>query len=34
VTLPVFILIGEIMEVYLRDKHFEIRQPLFEKRGG
>lgn len=27
VTLPVFILIGEIMEIYLRDKNFEIQQP-------
>jgi len=32
VTLPVFILIGKIMEIYLRDKYFEIRQPdLFRK---
>lgn len=27
VTLPVFILIGEIMELYLRNKNFEIKQP-------
>lgn len=28
VTLPAFILIAEIMEVYLRDKKFEVRQPV------
>ena len=27
ITLPVFILIGYIMEIYLRDKNFEIKQP-------
>jgi len=32
VTLPVFILIGKIMEMYLRDKKFEVKQPLLEKR--
>lgn len=26
-TLPIFILIGYIMEIYLRDKNFEIKQP-------
>jgi uncharacterized membrane protein YraQ (UPF0718 family) len=26
-TLPVFILISEVMELYLRDKNFEIKQP-------
>jgi uncharacterized membrane protein YraQ (UPF0718 family) len=31
VTLPVFILIGEIMEVLLRDKHFEIMQPKIKE---
>jgi uncharacterized membrane protein YraQ (UPF0718 family) len=34
VTLPVFILIGEIMEIYLRDKKFEVRQPELIKKGG
>lgn len=31
-TLPVFILIGNIMEIYLRDKIFGIKQP--EIKGG
>jgi len=28
ITLPVFILIGFIMERYLKDKNFEIKQPI------
>jgi uncharacterized membrane protein YraQ (UPF0718 family) len=31
-TLPIFILIGNLMEVYLRDKNFEVKQP--EMKGG
>jgi hypothetical protein len=27
VTLPVFILIGYIMEAYLKNKNFEVKQP-------
>ena len=27
ITLPVFILLAQIMEVYLRDKNFEIKNP-------
>ncbi len=27
ITLPVFILIGYLMEVYLKDRDFEVRQP-------
>jgi len=33
VTLPIFILIGEIMEIYLRNKNFEIKQPELKKKG-
>ena len=33
VTLPIFILIGEIMEIYLRNKNFEIKQPELKKNG-
>ncbi len=32
VTLPVFILIGEIMELYLKDKNFEVKQPELVKK--
>ncbi|MCU0462741.1 MAG: hypothetical protein MUF36_12150, partial [Bacteroidales bacterium] len=27
ITLPVFILIGYLMEWYLKDKNFEVKQP-------
>lgn len=27
ITLPVFIIIGYIMEGYLKDKNFEVKQP-------
>ncbi|MCM8762697.1 MAG: hypothetical protein NC929_05225, partial [Candidatus Omnitrophica bacterium] len=32
VTLPVFILIGYIMELYLKDKNFVVNQPVLGKK--
>jgi uncharacterized membrane protein YraQ (UPF0718 family) len=33
ITLPVFIVIGIFMEIYLKDKNFEIKQPELKKKG-
>lgn len=34
VTLPVFITISYLMELYLKDKNFVMRQPELAKKGG